>query len=52
MKYKFYIIDEKLEIIDGSNNMLELRIACHNMNIRIGGNCKVVSMEELKETKK
>ena len=49
MEYKFYIIDEKSEIIDGSNNMLELRIACHATNTRFGGNCKVVSREGLKD---
>ena len=49
MEYKFYIIDEKTEIVDASNNMLELRIACLDMNIRIGGNCKVVSKEKLEE---
>ena len=44
---KFFIIDEKNKIIASSNNMLELRIQCHNMNNRIGGNCKVVKKFEL-----
>lgn len=46
---KFFIVDENDEIIDSSNNMLELRLQCYDMNNRIGGNCKVVKKSELKK---
>lgn len=42
---KFFIIDEKNKIIASSNNMLELRIQCHNINSRIGGNCKNLNLK-------
>lgn len=43
---KYYIIDEKKAIIDSNNNMLELRLLCHEMNQRLGGQCQVVSHDD------
>lgn len=51
MNMKFYIIDEYKNIIDGGNNKLELQSICYKMNIRLGGNCTVVSCEELSDRK-
>jgi len=39
----WHIIDENNEIIDSSNNSFALRMSCHDMNSRIGGECQVVS---------
>jgi len=44
---KFYIVDEDFEIIDGGNNMLDLRLTCKELNDRIGGECRVIPNAEL-----
>ena len=47
----FHIVDEDLDIVDSSNNMLELRLICDEVNYRFDSNCKVTSAEELSEEK-
>ena len=48
---KFHIVDKDLEVIDSGNNMLELRLACQEVNARIydaENQCEVITDKELK----
>ena len=48
---KFHIVDKDLEVIDSSNNMLELRLDCKAVNERIydsENQCVVMSDREFK----
>jgi hypothetical protein len=48
---KFLIVDKDLDVVDGSNNMLEMRIMCNEVNNRffdVADECIVMSAKELK----
>jgi len=47
---KFHIVDDKLSIIDSSDNSLSLRMTCEDMNRQFRGiapDCVVMSTKEL-----
>ena len=51
---KFHIVDKKLSVIDSSNNMLELRMSCHELNTRFpeeGNECEVFSTAQYNKMK-
>ena len=46
---KFHIVDKDLDIVDSSNNMLELRLTCKELNERFGdaeNKCEVMTTRE------